>query len=221
MERPAEIEGHVIGDVDQGRDRPEADGRQPVLQPARARGRSSGRGNSARRPGGRRFPGRPADRGASGSGSRSCPCTGERSRGVSRPRPDAARSRAMPATPRQSARSGVTLTSISGSSSPMTWAKGAPTGRIGGQLDDAVMILAQPHLALGAEHAVGFDAADHPGLELQRRCRECGCRPARRRPSCRCAHWARRRPPGPGPLPVSTRQTRRRSALGCCLASTT
>jgi hypothetical protein len=37
VERPVEIEGDEIGDVDQRRDRPQADRHEPILQPARAR----------------------------------------------------------------------------------------------------------------------------------------------------------------------------------------
>src|ERR1051326_3975335 len=36
MQRPAQIEGYIIGDIDQRRDRPEANGGQAMLQPARA-----------------------------------------------------------------------------------------------------------------------------------------------------------------------------------------
>src|SRR3546814_14548830 len=36
VQRPAEVEGHVVGDVDQRRDGAQADGAQAVLQPGRA-----------------------------------------------------------------------------------------------------------------------------------------------------------------------------------------
>ena len=81
------------------------------------------------------------------------------------PIPSAARSRAMPRTPRQSARLGVTLTSITGSSSPIAAAKLAPTGEPRGQFDDAVMVLAQAELIARAQHAVGGDAADLARLQ--------------------------------------------------------
>ena len=57
--------------------------------------------------------------------------TGSISAVFKRPSPAAARSRAMPYTPRQSARLGVIAMSNSGSSRPMNWAKGAPTGAPG------------------------------------------------------------------------------------------
>src|SRR5207249_764215 len=37
MQRPVEVDGHEIGDVDQGGDRPEPDRFEAVAQPARAR----------------------------------------------------------------------------------------------------------------------------------------------------------------------------------------
>ena len=55
------------------------------------------------------------------------PGTAGTSNGLSLPRPAAARSRAMPRTPRQSPRFGVISTSITGSSRPKTSAKGVPT----------------------------------------------------------------------------------------------
>ena len=95
------------------------------------------------------------------------PVTGERSRGVSRPRPggrevagDAGHAQAIGPVGRH-------LDVDQRIVEPHDLGEGRADGRVVGQLDDAVMILAQPHLALGAEHAVGFDAADHPGLELQ------------------------------------------------------
>jgi hypothetical protein len=59
------------------------------------------------------------------------PSTGAASGRISLPSPAAARSRAMPWTPRQSARFGVTLTSMIASSSPAILAKLSPTGASG------------------------------------------------------------------------------------------
>ena len=56
VQRPAEVEGQIVGDVDQGRDRPQADGLQPVLQPGRARRRCGRRESSGRRTTGRPSP---------------------------------------------------------------------------------------------------------------------------------------------------------------------
>ena len=53
--------------------------------------------------------------------------------GFNTPRPAAARSRAMPRTEKQSPRLGVTLTSISGSSSPAQATYATPTGASAGR----------------------------------------------------------------------------------------
>ena len=92
---------------------------------------------------------------------------------------------------------------------------------LGRQVDDAAMVVAQLQLAEGAQHAVALLAADLARLQASCPCPGCSCRSARRCPSCRCARWARRTRPAPVPLPVSTRHSRSRSALGCCTASTT
>ncbi|MNJ26765.1 hypothetical protein D3C77_212550 [compost metagenome] len=62
------------------------------------------------------------------TGEAKVPATGTISGVVSSPRPAAARSRAMPATPSQSGRFGVTSKSITGSA-PKTPAAGVPTCR--------------------------------------------------------------------------------------------
>ena len=124
VERPVEIEGEEIGDVDQRRDRPQPDrlragpaasaGSAPFLTPRMSRPRNSGQALS--------------------SGPARCTAIGhgklarhrrEMSSGCKWPRPAAARSRAMPRTPRQSARLGVTLMSSTGSSRPMRRGEGA------------------------------------------------------------------------------------------------
>ena len=56
------------------------------------------------------------------------PAPARKSRGFSVPSPAAASSRAMPSTPKQSLRLGVTATSITGPSSRITSLAGAPTG---------------------------------------------------------------------------------------------
>ena len=45
--------------------------------------------------------------------------------------------------------------------------EGLAHGGVGRQVDDAVMFLAQPHLAFRAEHAIGFDAADRRLLQFE------------------------------------------------------
>ena len=76
-------------------------------------------------------------------GERKRPSTGVVSSGFSRPSPDAARSRAMPRTPRQSARFGVTFRSMTGIVEPQQARIARPDRRILGQFDDAGMILAE------------------------------------------------------------------------------
>jgi hypothetical protein len=126
------VEGHVVGDVDQRRDRPQPDGEQAVAAATRGSGRCAGRGSAAdevgagvRRVGGEREP--HADRAGEARRRR-----GSTASGFSGRMPAAARSRAMPRTPRQSPRLGVMATSITGSSSPMTRRARAPTGRVVG-----------------------------------------------------------------------------------------
>ena len=167
VQRPVEVEGHQVGDVDQRRDRPEADRLQPALQPVRARGRSSRRGSGGRPRSGRGCRAWPRSRASTGSGWRTLPVTRSALNGFSVPTPAAARSRAMPCTPSQSPRLGVTLISITASSRPSASAAGMPVARLGRQVDDAAMVLAELQLAAGAQHAVAVLAADLARLEVQ------------------------------------------------------
>ena len=144
----------IVGDVDQRRDRPQADRRQPVLQPGRARPVA----HAADEPADEQRAGlllarreveprssAPANRGPAPARSRAAAAgRGRRRRGRGRCR----------ATPRQSARSGVSLMSITGPSRPEHLARRAGRPALGRQLDDAVMVLAEPQLARRAEHAV-------------------------------------------------------------------
>ena len=114
VQRPVAVVGDEVGDVDERRDRAEADGAQAVLQPLR-RGAVPDAADQAadeERAGlagdvGGEVDARP------GRGRRRGRARRRASRGV--PRPRAARSRAMPATPRASGRFGVMATSMTGS----------------------------------------------------------------------------------------------------------
>jgi hypothetical protein len=92
------------------------------------------------------------------------PFTGATVWGFSVPRPRAARSRAMPRMPSASGRLGVIAISITGSTLAGSFSASQSVKRCTdlarGQLDDAVMLVRQLHLALGGHHAVALDAAD-------------------------------------------------------------
>ena len=98
-------------------------------------------------------------------GERKRPGTGVASSGFSVPSPDAARSRAMPRTPRQSARFGVTLMSMTGVAEPDQVGVPGSDRRVRRRFDDAVMIVAEAELIGRAQHAARGDAADHAFLE--------------------------------------------------------
>jgi hypothetical protein len=124
MERPVEVEGHEVGDVDQDRDRPQPDRLQRRCSqsgegPFLSRG-NAGRPRSGRAVGLGLVAMRPLDRARVAA----LDLSALRARACRRPPP--ARSRAMPCTPRQSPRLGVTLISITGSSRPSASAAGAP-----------------------------------------------------------------------------------------------
>ena len=78
--------------------------------------------------------------------------TGAKSRATSRPSPAAARSRAMPATPKQSLRSGVSLISITGPSRPSALTAGVPTSASGGS--SMIPSCSSPSLSSRIEHSM-------------------------------------------------------------------
>ena len=69
--------------------------------------------------------------------------------------------------------------------------------RVVRQVDDAVVIVGNLQLRLRAQHAAAFDAADGADAERDVLSRDEGAGRRRTRPSCRCAHWARRTRPAP------------------------
>ena len=94
--------------------------------------------------------------------------------------------------------------------------------RIGGQVDDAFVIVGEAELALRQQHAVRFDAADDALLQLRRRCRGCSVPAGAKTPimparALGAPHTTCTFVPSPG----STMQTRSRSAFGCFSAETT
>ena len=148
------------------------------------------------------------------------PGTGSASTGFSVPSPAADRSRAIPRMPRQSPRLGVTAMSITGSERPMTPAAGAPTGASSGssmipscsslrptsRSESSMPLLSTPRMLvfLSSIPVPGMTApaaANTPNMPAR----------ALAAPHTTCVV----------PLPVSTRQTVRRSALGWGSAAST
>ena len=216
MQRPVEVEGQEIGDVDQRRDRPEPDRLEPVAAAIPGSARSSAPRMWRPRNSGQAF--RSSMRDAR-SAMRSCPGPGVVSSGFSVPTPAAARSRAMPRTPRQSARFGVTLMSMTGSSSPAQLDIARADRRVRRQLDDAVVIVAErqlvapsismpfeatPRIALsfssapvrGMVDAGRREHALHPGARVGRAAHDLDLRRCRYRRRRRAAgrHWDAARP---------------------------
>jgi hypothetical protein len=126
----------------------------------------------------------------------------------------------MPSTPRQSPRLGVTLISITGSSMPSTDAAGAPTGVSAGR--SMMPSWSSPSCSSRAEHSMPLLSSPRilldlsvmpvPGMTLPDGAKM-PFMPVRAfgAPQITCTVS----------LPVLTRQTRSRSALGCCDASST
>ena len=111
--------GDVVGDVDQRRDRPQADGAQPPLHPVRRGTVPHAADDSGRRTAGRARSSSSVEAELDADGARERALAPRAaSIGFSVPTPFAARSRAMPWTPSASGRFGVTPTSMTGSSSP-------------------------------------------------------------------------------------------------------
>ena len=114
VQRPAAVEGDVVGDVHQGVDRPQADRGQPAAQPFRARGVAHAAHQPQREaPAQRR---RIAEVERHPDRARERPGTGAIGASLKVPSWAAPRSRAMPCTPVQSGRLGVRLISMTGSS---------------------------------------------------------------------------------------------------------
>ncbi len=161
MQRAAEVEGEEVGDVDQRVDRAQADRDQPVGEPARARPVAHAADGAPEHPGtGLRHFDRPAARAGE---RRRRPAAADQ--GFSAPRPAAARSRATPRTASASPRFGVTRDLDHRIVEPRPCAYALAHRRIGGQFDDAGMVVAEPHFARREQHAGAQHAADLARLQ--------------------------------------------------------
>ena len=165
VQRPAQVVGHEVGDVDQRRDRPEPDrqqailqplGRGPVLHPAEAAPGDEGAG-----PGGLLGEvAQPLDRAVEAAGD-----LGEVV-GLEGPEP---RRRQVPRHPAHA----QAVAPVGGDRDvddrvveAHDRREGRAQGCVLGQLDDALVLVREAHLALGDQHAVGLDAADRALLEV-------------------------------------------------------
>ncbi len=221
MQRPAVVEGHVVGDVDQRVDGPQPDRGQPALHPGgrRAVADAAHEAEPESRaevlvPGREIEPhrdrlGESALDGANRDGLQAAE-PGRRE--VARDSVDAGGIGAVRRERHVDHR--IVETRIG--------AVGRADRRIVGELDDAVVVVGELELGCRAEHAVRLDTADDARPEGQVLARDEG--PWRREDADeagsrigRAAHDLDRA----CPLPVSTVQTRSRSALGCCTASIT
>ena len=134
MQRLAQLEHHVVGDVDQRRDRALARALQAPLHPGRRRRRGVHVADHARRRSGRNLRDR---RSSPGTSRRSARGPVGVSGGTSGAPVSAATSRATPSTDRQSARFGVSLSVRSRSSSASTSRTIAADRRVGRQREQA------------------------------------------------------------------------------------
>ena len=167
VERAAQIEGHVIGDVDEGRDRPEADRTQALLEPARARpvldlaeSAPGHEGAGADGVGGQfDFP---AERARKARADRSQP------RIFLKPPAAGGRQVACDAAHAEAVRTVGGHRHVEHRiAEAEDLGEGQAQGGILRQLDDAGVLVRESHLALRDEHAVRFDAADHAALEVE------------------------------------------------------
>ena len=165
MERAVQAEGEVVGDIDEGRDRAEADRLEPGLHPC-GRGAVGDTADHAAREKRAAFRlergvDRDADRAGKTAGD-----VGDRQR-LQRAQP--ARGQIAGDAP-HAERIGPVGRDLD---EDHRIVEAAPVdvalaeGRVVGQLDDAVVVVGNHQLAFGAEHAVRFDAPDHAGLEIE------------------------------------------------------
>ena len=160
MQRAAEVDGEEISDIDQRADRAQPDGGQPVLQPLRARTVLDPAHGAPEHPGaGVRHLNRPGH----GAGA------GGRDRWHLQPPERAKPSRRK--IPRDTTHA-QRVTAIGGDGDIDHRVVHARPGRVGhadrgvgGQVDDAGMIVANAHLAHRQQHALGLHAADFADLQ--------------------------------------------------------
>ena len=199
----------IIGDVDQRRDRPLARRLQPALHPVGRRAVLQAADRAAEE--GRAALGIvDADRNRAGEAALDLRHGERLERAHARRRRGRA---AIPRTPMQSWRLGVTFTSNTGSSSPAYSVKARADRRIVRKLDDPAVIVAELELARRAHHAAAFDAADRRDLQRDVAAGDVGARRPEHADHARRGHWARRTPPG------SSRPCRRRRVSTCSLSA--
>ena len=159
VQRMAGLQHHVVGDVDQVRDRAHPARGQAHAHRERARADLQA-GDDARdvARAGRGVADLDVDA-APGRQRDLADLVGRRAACQRAPN-SAATSRAMPTCDSASGRLGVTLTSSTSSSRPIWRARSAPAGRVRRQNQDSVTCLADPELDLAAQHAGRRHAPD-------------------------------------------------------------
>ena len=164
MQRPAALEHHVVGHVDDVADRPHPREREPALHPLRRLAHRDLRGHAPTKRGQR----------SGASTTTRAPATVVDDRAPARVRSSvngrpkcAASSRATPTMPIASGRFGVIDRSNTTSSRPSTSRTSVPSARVGRQREDAGVVVAEAELARRAQHALGHDAADLAPLDRE------------------------------------------------------
>ena len=155
MQRPAEVDGEEVRHVHQGVDRPQPDRDQPVGQPFRAGPIAQTPERAAQNPGtGIRHPHIPRDRALERGRDRGRLPRKQRSHpgGGQVARDPAHRQRVAAVRRHRDVDHRVVQAGIGG--------VGRADRRVLGQLDDAVMVLAEAHFAKAEQHAGALDAAD-------------------------------------------------------------
>ena len=210
MQRPAAVEGDVVGDVDQRVDGPQPDGDQPLLQPFRRRAVLDAAHQPQREAGAelRRvaessvtFTGHLALAGDRLDGAVLQPAEAGRGE-VAGDAVDAGRVR--PVRRQIDLDHRIVEMRIGG--------EAGADRRIVGQVDDAVMLVGQLQLALRAHHAAALDAADLADRQRHVDAGNIGAGRGEGADQARRAHSARRRPPAP----AACRRRCRPSARAAC-----
>ena len=161
MQRPAAVEGQIVGDVDQRVDRPQPDGAQPPLHPF-GRGAVADAAHQPQREGGaerglqvERHLDRAVEAALDGRDRRRPQRAQPRRREIAG---DAGDRRGVGAVRRQ-------VDVDDGVVEPGVGRIGDADRGVVGQFDDAVVILGKLQFRRRAQHAVGLDAADHAFLQ--------------------------------------------------------
>ena len=166
MERPGAVEGQEVGDVDERRDRPQPDGKQPSLQPIGARAvlQPADGAPGEQRAGIGGFP-----REVEGDAGRVFETARDRLGGEGNER-TYARRREIPGD----AVNAETIAAVGRDGDvdhrivePEDGSRGGADRRVVGELDDAFVVLADADFAGRAQHAGALDAADDALLEVE------------------------------------------------------